>query len=132
MSLSDRFRAYLGSAEFAVTVGGVVVALVAGAYLFEAYPEGTEGYFAVFLAGLGAPNIHREQWNWEFDSRAVAAAWGAVAGAVLIAAFLALTTVLGTFVGGDLDAIIAFAATWILGLFAARVLTQDGMAGDPA
>jgi hypothetical protein len=132
MSLRERFRAYLGSADFAVTVGGVVVALVAGALLFEAYPDGTEGYFAVFLAGLGAPNIHREQWNREFGSLAVAAAWGAVAGAVLVAAFLALTAVFDVVVGGDLDAIIAFAATWILGLFAARVLTQDVTAADTA
>jgi hypothetical protein len=124
MSLVDRFRAYLGSADFAVTVGGVVVALAAGAVLFEMYPDSMAAYFGVFLAGLGAPNIHRERWDREFHSQFVAVAWGAVAGVILVAAFLVLTTGLAALVGGELAAVLAFAATWILGLFAARTLTE--------
>jgi hypothetical protein len=125
MSLAERFRAYLASADFAVTAGAVVVALVAGAVAFETLPADTDGYFVVLLAGVAVPGFAREQWQRPFDSRLQAAAWGAGAAVIVSLAYAMLATLLRVVAGDTVATILAFAATWILGQFAARTLTND-------
>jgi ABC-type dipeptide/oligopeptide/nickel transport system permease subunit len=125
MSLADRFRAYLGSADFAVTTGAVVVALVAGAVAFETLPGETDGYFVVLLAGVAVPGIARDQWQRPFASRGRAVLWGALAAVAVSLAYAGLATAVRLVAGDTVTAIAAFVATWILGSFAARTITND-------
>ncbi|MFC3478876.1 hypothetical protein [Halobacterium litoreum] len=122
-SLVARFRAWLGSTEFAVTATAVVAALVAGFALFERAPDANDGYFAVFLAGIAVPSIYREQWDGAFDSRALAVLWSAVACALAVGAYLVLVAVFDGVAGGSVPSVLAFVVTWVLGLFVARVAT---------
>lgn len=124
-SLTARFRAYLGSADFAVTTGAVVVALVAGAVAFETLPGETDGYFVVLLAGVAVPGFGRDQWQRPFDSRARAVAWGAVGAVVVSLSYAGAVTAMRAVAGDPVGPIVAFAAVWILGSFAARTLTND-------
>ena len=125
MSLADRFRAYLGSADFAVTTGAVVVALVAGAVAFETLPGDTDGYFVVLLAGVAVPGIARDQWQRSFESRGWAVLWGALGAVVVSLAYAGVVTAMRLVVGDPVAPIVAFAATWILGSFAVRTITND-------
>ena len=125
MTLADRFRAYLGSADFAVTSGAVVVALVAGAVAFETLPGETDGYFVVLLAGVAVPGFARDQWQRTFQSRGRAVAWGVVAAVAVSLAYAGVATAMRLVAGDTVAAILAFAATWILGSFAARTITND-------
>lgn len=120
MSLADRFRAYLVSAEFAVTSAAIVVALVAGAVAFETLPGGADGYFVVFLAGIGVPSIYENQWPVDHDSRARAVAWSLGACVALLATYVALATVLATVLGDFLASAVAFSAAWLLGVVVAQ------------
>jgi len=125
MSLAARFRAYLGSEEFAVTTGAVAVALVAGAAAFETLPGETDGYFVVLLAGVAVPGIARDQWQRSFASRGRALCWGAAGAVAVSVAYVGVATAMRLVAGDTVAAVVAFAATWILGSFAARTLTND-------
>ena len=125
MSLADRLRAYLASADFAVTAGAVVVALVGGAIAFEVLPGDADGYFVTVLAGIAVPGFGREQWQRPFGSRTHAAAWGVAAAVTVVVAYVGVVTVLRTVAESFLAEILAFSTTWILGMFAARTLTND-------
>jgi hypothetical protein len=125
MSLADRFRAYLGSADFAVTTGAVVVALVAGAVAFETLPGDTDGYFVVLLAGVAVPGIARDQWQRSFESRGWAVLWGAIGAVAVSLAYAGVVTAMRLVAGDPVAPIVAFAATWILGSFAVRTITND-------
>ena len=125
MSLADRFRAYLGSADFAVTSGAVAVALVAGAVAFETLPGDTDGYFVVLLAGVAVPGIARDQWQRSFESRGWAVLWGALGAVVVSLAYAGVVTAMRLVAGDPVAPIVAFAATWILGSFAVRTITND-------
>ena len=124
-SLGARFRAYLASEDFAVTTGAVAVALVAGAVAFETLPEATDGYFVVLLAAVAVPGFARDQWQHPFGSRVRAVAWGALAAGLVSLAYAGVVTSLRVVAGDPVGPILAFAATWILGTFAARTLTDD-------
>ena len=128
MSLADRFRAYLGSADFAVTTGAVVVALVAlflGSVSFDAFTDTMDGYFVVFLAGIAVPTIARDQWQRPFASRGRALLWGAAGAVVVSLAYAGVVTAMRLVAGDPVAPIVAFAATWILGSFAVRTITND-------
>lgn len=124
-SLAARCRAYLGSADFAVTAGAVVVALAAGAVAFETLPGDTDGYFVVLLAGVAVPGIARDQWQRSFGSRERAVAWGALGAVAVSLAYAGIVTAMRLVAGDPVAPILAFVATWILGGFAARTLTND-------
>ena len=125
MALADRFRAYLGSEDFAVTSGAVVVALVAGAVAFETLSGEMDGYFVVLLAGVAVPGFARDQWQRPFASRGRAVVWGAAAGVVVSGAYAGIVTALRLVAGDPVAPILAFATTWILGQFGARTVTND-------
>lgn len=124
-SLAARFRAYFRSDDFAVTTGAVVVALVAGAVAFETLSGEFDGYFVVFLAGIAVPGFARDQWQRSFASRWRAVAWGLVGGVVVSLAYAGIVTTLRLVAGDPVAPILAFVATWILGQFGARTLTND-------
>jgi hypothetical protein len=125
MTLVERFRAYLGSDDFAVTAGAVAVALAAGAAAFETLPGETDGYFVVLLAGVAVPGIARDQWQRPFTSRGRAVLWGAVGAAAVSLAYAGVATAMRLVAGGTVASALAFVATWILGTFAARIITND-------
>jgi len=125
MTLVDRFRAYLGSDDFAVTAGAVAVALAAGAVAFETLPGETDGYFVVLLAGVAVPGIARDQWQRPFASRGRAVLWGAAAAAAVSLAYAGVATAMRLVAGGTVASALAFVAVWILGTFAARTITND-------
>jgi hypothetical protein len=125
MTLRERFRAYLGSEDFAVTTGAVVVALVAGAAAFETLSGQMDGYFVVLLSGVAVPGYARDQWQRAFPSRGRAATWGVVAAVVVSLAYAGIVTAMRVVAGDPVAPIVAFAVTWLLGQFVARTLTND-------
>jgi len=124
-SLGARFRAYPASEDFAATAGAVVVALVAGIAAFELLSETLDGYFVILLAGVAVPGFARDQRQRQFGSRARAAAWGVLAAVLVSLAYAGVVTALRVVAGDPIGPILAFAATWILGSFAARTVTND-------
>ena len=127
-SLAARFRAYLGSEDFAVTTGAVVVALVAlfaGSVVFDLFTDSLDGYFVVFLAGVAVPTIARDQWQRSFGSRGWAVLAGALGAVVVSLAYAGIVAAMRLVVGDPVAPAVAFVATWILGTFAARTLTND-------
>jgi hypothetical protein len=119
MSLAARFRAYLGSAEFAVSATAIVVALAAGAVAFETLPGEVNGYFVVLLAGIGVPSIYENQWPVDYENRTAAVAWALGACVALLATYVVLATALATVLGDFPASAVAFAAAWLLGVVVA-------------
>lgn len=123
-SVSTRFRAWLGSVEFAVTATAIVVALAVGVLVFESVAESNDAIFAVLLAGVAVPNIFDEQWGIELGNRLVGVAWGALASLAIIACYLAVVTGFRDVLDGSVASIGAFVVAWFLGIFVARAATR--------
>lgn len=123
MSVLARFRAWLGSVEFAVTATSVVVALVVGALVFAATPETTDAYFVVILAGVAVPNIYADSWTERLDSRLAGVAWALLACLVVVACFLLVAASVRTVAGETAATVTGFVVAWLLGLFASRAAT---------
>ncbi|MDH5020905.1 hypothetical protein [Halobacterium rubrum] len=120
MTLRERFRAYLGSADFVVSATAIVVALAAGAAAFEQLSGGSDGYFVVLLAGIGVPSIYENQWPADHDSRAAAVAWTLGACLVLLTTYVVLTTALTALLDDFVSSAVAFATAWLLGVMGAQ------------
>ena len=71
------------------------------------------------------PGIARDQWQRPFASRGRAVLWGALAAVAVSLAYAGLATAVRLVAGDTVTAIAAFVATWILGSFAARTITND-------
>lgn len=122
-SLVDRAGAWVTSSGFAVTLTALVVALAAGTVVFETAPGSRDGYFLVFLAGIAVPTIYEEQWTAKYDDRRYAVLWALFASLSLIAAYLAVATVLRTAFGEAVATAGAFVVVWLAGIVGARVLS---------
>lgn len=124
-SLAARFRAWLGSTEFAVTATAVVVALGAGQVAFTTSAEPADGYFVVLLAGIGVPSIYENQWPVDYDSRVVGVAWALGACAAVLACYVVVSTALSAVLDGVVPSAVAFATAWLLGVMVAQVPASD-------
>ncbi|AHG05238.1 hypothetical protein HALDL1_07820 [Halobacterium sp. DL1] len=124
-TLAGRFRSWLTSVEFAVTTGAIAVALVAGAVAFETWGDSVDAYFVVLLAGVGVPNIYENQWPRAYERRVVGVAWALVTSLALVACYLFLANGLRAFLDGFVPGAVAFAVSWLLGIYAARVYGWD-------
>jgi hypothetical protein len=120
-----RFRAWLGSGEFAVTATAVVVALAAGNVAFTTSAQPADGYFVILLAGIAVPSIYENQWPFDYDSRVVAVAWALGACAALLACYVLVSTALAVALNGILPSAAAFATAWLLGIMVAQLPDSD-------
>lgn len=123
-SLGERFRAWLGSVQFAVTATAIAVALAAGLLVAEQTPSGSDPLFVVMLTGIAVPNIYDEQWELGFERRLAGVAWAAVAALGIAACYLAFATGLRTVVGETTASITAFVTAWFLGIVVARAASR--------
>lgn len=123
-SVSTRFRAWLGSVEFAVITTSIVVALAVGLLVFESLAESNDAIFAILLAGVAVPNIFDEQWGTELENRLVGVAWGVLASLAIVACYLALVTGFRSVVDGSAANIAAFVVAWFLGIIVARAASR--------
>lgn len=123
MSALSRFRSWLGSVEFAVTVTSVVVALAAVSLVFSHVPGERDAFALVILTGVAVPNIYADSWTERLDSRLAGVAWALTACGAVGACYLLVSTVVRAVAGETTATVTGLVATWLLGLVASRATT---------